>query len=282
MQCLTVRESFPAAQTGHFMHTAACCYSGAIADIGIGRMRLRQVAVVAAERDPVRDQMFRLFGLSEDFEDPGVGAFLHNSVMAIGDEFLEIVAPIEPDTTAERLLERRGGDGGYMVLVQVDDIEHYRSLTEELGIRKVWNTDRDQVKAFHVHPRDIGAAIVSFDWMDPPHAWEWGGPGWEHRRAANVDAILAVDIQGADPEALARQWAAAMDRPVRRDGERFRIELDRGAVNVVDAADGRGDGVCGIEFSASNRPAIEKAADTLGLAWQDDRLEVCGTWLRFV
>jgi len=84
-------------------------------------MWLRQVALVAKERDPVRHEIFELFGLDSDFEDEGVSVFgLHNSVMTIGDTFLEIVAPTQADTTAGRLLERMGGDGGYMILVQTD------------------------------------------------------------------------------------------------------------------------------------------------------------------
>ena len=50
-------------------------------------MWLRQVALVAKERDPVRHEIFELFGLDSDFEDEGVSVFgLHNSVMTIGDK----------------------------------------------------------------------------------------------------------------------------------------------------------------------------------------------------
>ena len=86
-------------------------------------MRLRQVALVAKELAPTRDVLFRLLGLSEDFADPIVSQFgLRNSVVPIGDTFLEVVSPVEEGTTAGRLLERRSGDGGYMILLQVDDI----------------------------------------------------------------------------------------------------------------------------------------------------------------
>jgi len=139
-------------------------------------MRLRQVAFVAENLMQVREELFQLLGLSEDYADPGVGEFgLENSVMTIGDTFLEVVSPTQTGTTAGRLLERRGGDGGYMVLVQTDDIEFMRNHTESLNVRKIWELDSDDTKAFHLHPKDIGGAILSVDQMEPPESWRWAG-----------------------------------------------------------------------------------------------------------
>ena len=68
-------------------------------------MKLRQVALAAAELEPARSTLFELLGIHKDYADPGVGEFgLINSVMAIGDTFLEIVAPSEANTAAGRLV----------------------------------------------------------------------------------------------------------------------------------------------------------------------------------
>lgn len=223
-----------------------------------------------------------LLGLDDDFADAGVGEFgLHNSVMAIGNTFLEIVAPARDDTTAERLLDRRGGDGGYMVLVQVKDIDLFRRQVEDLGIRKIWEIDREDVRAFHVHPKDIGAAIVSFDEMIPPEEWVWGGPDWRSRRARHVSTITAVDIQGSDPVSLAGRWTQALGGECYAAGEGFVISLDEGQVNVMSARDGRGDGVCAVEFDARDKQAIQNAARDLGLEFSGNEVEICGTRFRF-
>jgi hypothetical protein len=80
--------------------------------------RLRQVALVARELDPVVAALERTLGLAVAFRDPGVAEFgLRNALFPVGDQFLEVVSPTQPGTTAGRLLERRGGDGGYMVIV---------------------------------------------------------------------------------------------------------------------------------------------------------------------
>lgn len=246
-------------------------------------MWLRQVALVAKERDPIRHELFELLGLNSDYDDEGVSAFgLHNSVMAIGNTFLEIVAPIQEATSAGRLLERMGSDGGYMILVQTDDIDFYRAHTERLGVRKIWETDSDDVKAFHLHPKDLGATIVSIDWMAPEDEWEWAGKGWQTRRSKHVDGITAVDVQCHDQLATARRWADVLNQPVMLEGNTHVMRLRDGKVNFVEALDDKGEGVCGIEFSVTNWDAIRSKAEMFGLTWKENEIVVAGTRFRFV
>src|SRR2546423_14293313 len=88
------------------------------------RVRLRQAVLVARELEPAAAELQAALGLAEPFRDPGVGMFgLANTVFAIGDCFLEIVSPMQPDTAAGRYLERHGGDGGYMVKFDLEDLD---------------------------------------------------------------------------------------------------------------------------------------------------------------
>ena len=245
-------------------------------------MKLKQVALVAGELAPVREQIFDILGLVADYDDPGVGAFgLCNSVMAIGESFLEVVCPKEEGTAASRLLERRGGDGGYMVMALVDSINSVSKRVESLQMRKVWEVDREEVSAFHVHPKDIGAAIVSFDEMRPSNEWLWAGPGWRDRKSSNVEGITAVDVQADDPEAIATKWSAAFGTTFDLKGDVLLMPLDKGHIRFVEAADGRGDGVAAVEFSVTDRSAIITAAEKHKLSWSGNEIMVCGTRFRF-
>src|SRR6185295_18046794 len=83
-----------------------------------------------------------VLGVEVAFRDPGVAAFgLHNAVMPIGDTFLEVVSPCQPDTTAGRYLEPRNGDGGYMVIIQSDQLSADRERLDRLGLRVVRSVD---------------------------------------------------------------------------------------------------------------------------------------------
>src|SRR5476649_479980 len=79
-------------------------------------MRLRQIALVGKDLDAAEADIRAILGLDYAYDDPGVGKFgLKNAVFPIGETFLEVVSPRQAGTTAGRLLEKRGGDGGYMV-----------------------------------------------------------------------------------------------------------------------------------------------------------------------
>ena len=91
--------------------------------------------MVSALRDPIVNDLCELFKFEVAFNDPGVGHFgLENAVIPIGTDFLEIVSPVEADTTAGRFLEKRNGDGGYMIIIQVDDFEVSKDLVEKKNI----------------------------------------------------------------------------------------------------------------------------------------------------
>ncbi|HEV7527722.1 MAG TPA: VOC family protein, partial [Solirubrobacteraceae bacterium] len=106
------------------------------------RIRLRQAVIVAGELEPVERSLRDALGLAEPFRDPGVEQFgLRNAVFALGDCFLEIVSPLQPDTAAGRHLERHGGDGGYMVLFDLEDLDSARARAESEGVRVVWRID---------------------------------------------------------------------------------------------------------------------------------------------
>src|SRR5436305_10980312 len=173
-------------------------------DGGTG-VRLRQAVILATELDPVADRLRAELGLGEPFADPGVGAFgLHNAVFALGDAFIEVIAPKEPGTAAARWLERHGGDGGYMVIFQVGDIAAARERAERDGIRPVWSIDLEDISATHLHPADMRGAIVSIDQPLPPESWRWGGPGWIGRAGTGAPGALeGITVAVRDPEAAA-------------------------------------------------------------------------------
>jgi hypothetical protein len=142
---------------------------------------------------------------------------LTNAVFAIGDTFLEVVSPIEPDVpgarTAVRRLERSGGSVcGYMVMLQVDDLPAARERARAAGVREVFGVELDDINEVHLHPGDMRGAIVSLSVPEPEGSWRWGGAGWSERTVPG--GVTGVTVAVADPDAVAARWAAVAGGPV--------------------------------------------------------------------
>lgn len=246
-------------------------------------LRLRQVALVARDLPAAERALADGLGLeaTRAFRDPGVGEFgLVNAVWPLGDTFLEVVSPAREATAAGRFLERRGGDGGYMVLLQTDDLAASRARAGASGARVVWEVALPDIAAVHLHPRDLGGAIVSLDRPEPPASWRWGGPGWEARRAGGLRGIAAVELQGPDPEALAARWSAVLGRPAATLGTRLEIGLESGAIRFVADRDGRGEGVSGVVIAADDPDGLRARARERGVHEDGGDLVLCGTRFR--
>lgn len=183
--------------------------------------RLRQAVVTAADRDAFRDAFVTSFGAGEPYDDPGVDVFgLHNYVFPIGDTFVEVVSPTREGTTAGRLMQRNGGDCGYMAIFQVDDIVACRQHLQNLGVRMIWSHDGPEISAVHIHPQDVGGSIVSFDEPRPATTWLWAGPGWPERSRTDVVTGLAgLTLSAADPQTLAERWGHVLNVAVNADAK---------------------------------------------------------------
>lgn len=173
-------------------------------------LRIRQVVLAARDLEATVATLERELGLHVAYRDPLVAEFgLHNALLPIGDQFLEVVSPLAPDTAAGRHLQRHG-DSAYMLLLQTDDLTRERTRLARLGVRTVWQADLADMRALHVHPKDIGAAIVSLDQPRPPESWRWAGPSWQPPKARDGASVLEVVVGAPDPDALSQRWARVL------------------------------------------------------------------------
>jgi len=249
-------------------------------------MRLRQIALVAKDLAPTVEDLTSIFDIDAGYDDPGVGEFgLHNAVIPIGNTYLEVVSPKQDGTTAERLIQKRGGDGGYMVILQAEDIVKQRALADENKIRRIWNADYPEAKAFHMHPKDLGGPITSIDQMTPTESWKWAGPDWEARvKTDRISTIVGADVQSDSPEDMATLWAKVFGREYAAAGENtYQITFDdESYVRFIPDRDGRGEGLNALAVRASDKDAVLEAAKSRGRTVQDDSVEICGTWFHLV
>lgn len=246
-------------------------------------LRLRQVALVAEELAPVVDDLRAVFGLEVAYRDPGVATFgLENAVIPVGTQFLEVVAPVSEGTTAGRYLERRGGPGGYMVITHTDEHARRRARAVELGIRTVFEFEEHGYHCMQLHPRDTGGSFLEIDHQeggeDPTGPWAPAGRSWqEAMRTDVVDGIRGVEIQSADPAALAGRWSEIVEIPVEQVDGTATLALDNAAIRFVPDRDGRGEGLAAVQLSPVDPGTATAAAQARGLLAPDGAITICGT-----
>jgi hypothetical protein len=209
--------------------------------------RLRQVALVAHDCTKTAAALQETFGWPDPFHDPGVGEFgLINAVFPVGDTFVEVVSPMQPDTTAGRYLARRGSDSGYMAIFQMPSLEQARQRVADLGVRVVWQLDLEDIAGTHLHPKDIPGAIVSLDWASPVNSWRWAGPAWTGGAPDHPPGgIAGLTVEVQEPAAAAQRWAGVLGLGAEVDSGAAVVRLNpQGqAVRFVAAADSRAEGI---------------------------------------
>ncbi len=245
-------------------------------------IHLRQICLVADRLGPAVEDLQAVFSIPVCHVDPEVGKFgLENALLAVGTQFLEVVAPLREGTAAGRFLQRRGGNGGYMVICQVPTREEQagvRARAGDNGIRVAYESDRGTWNLMQLHPGDMGASFFEVDWdeqSDPAGNWEPAG-GKEWMESVNTDvvsAIVGVELQSNDPQALADRWAAVAGVPLET--------RDTGPVLPLADADlrfVRGDGgLAALDLRAADRDRLLQQAESLGARVSDSQVLICGT-----
>jgi len=198
-------------------------------------------------------------------------------VFAFGDQFVEIVSPTRSGTAAGRLIERRG-DCGYMLILQTDNFDRELARFERLGVRRVWAKDLPDIRATHLHPKDIGGAIVSIDQPMPAASWRWGGPEWRLQDGrAGQQRVIGIGLGADDPTAMAARWARVLGLGApAAHGATQRLVLDGGWIDF-EPADSRGEGISGYTLAVADRDAVLARARGLGLQVACHAVTLLGT-----
>jgi catechol 2,3-dioxygenase-like lactoylglutathione lyase family enzyme len=246
-------------------------------------MRLRQIALAATDLEATVAALTDILGIEVGFRDPGVAVFgLENAVMPVGETFLEVVSPVRDDATAKRWIAKRGGDAGYMVIVQCDDLTALASEVERAkraGAVVVWEGEHAGGRTAHFHPRSLGA-IVSLDGMPSWPDWVWAGPEWrQHVRTGTTTAITGAELASPDPVALAARWSELLGIQARRAHDALDIALPRGG-RIAFVAGGESDALVGVEIALVDRTRFEARARERGVLGADGAASIAG--VRFV
>ena len=224
-------------------------------------MKLRQLVFVCKDLESNAKELCETLGIDVAYRDPGVGKWgLANVVCPTGHDFLEIVSPTQEGTSAGRYIQRRRGDGGYRVILQVPDAIKERERIAALGVRAVEKKDMAEYKYTHFHPSDTAGVLLSIDQTVAPAGtdaklwWPPASKDWLPHAKSNVtNGLGGVEIQAADPDAAAALWSKILNRPV--EGDIIRLD-DDAEIRFVPIADDRGPGVSAYDIKTVDRDTV--------------------------
>jgi hypothetical protein len=253
---------------------------------------IRQICLVSDKLKPAIEDFSHILEIEKCYSDPLVNFFgLENGLLPIGTDFIEIVAPIRENTTAGRYIDRREGNGGYMVLLQTDSEEvQASSLTraKEMGIRVAFEGTLETYHFVQLHPADTGGSFLQIDWdSQNEHNGYWynaGGNRWkEYVNRDLVSAIAAVELQAEDPALLAQRWGEILDIQVTSNKHgNPELVLNNGVIRFVTPEDGRGEGLGGVDLKVENRQKLLASAQARGLKTSDSQVTICGVRFNLV
>jgi methylmalonyl-CoA/ethylmalonyl-CoA epimerase len=134
-----------------------------MADIGL--RGIDHVGVAVADLDEAIDFYERTFGMrcvhTEVNEEQGV----REAMLAVGPEpgpLIQLLAPLTPDSTIAKFLDRRG-PGIQQLAYTVDDIEAVSAELRARGLRLLYDEPRRGTagsRVNFVHPKDAGGVLV--------------------------------------------------------------------------------------------------------------------------
>jgi hypothetical protein len=102
----------------------------------------------------------------------------------------------------------------------------------------------------------------------------------KHSRRNVVEAIKGAELQSDDPARLAERWSAIAGIGLQKNASGLlEMPLNNAVIRFVQATDGRGEGLGGIDIKAADKVRLLKAADERGLKVSEAQVMICG--LRF-
>jgi hypothetical protein len=254
-------------------------------------LRLRQICLVAAELAPVEEAICDILDVKVCYRDPKVGRHgLENALFPIGNQLLEVVAPTEENTAGGRYLERRGGDGGYMVITQCDEHAPRKARVDELGFRIVGWAEGGSYTMMQLHPKDNGGSFFEISEELGPNAhdldgpWTPAGDDWKASQSTTrVNAITAAEVQVDDPAQTATRWSEIAQIPLDMTAKFPTMAFENNAsVRFVPCSDGRPEGLGSIDIKTTDKDAILAAAEKRGAVTGKNQVYICGTRMNLV
>lgn len=124
--------------------------------------KIEHVAIAVSDLEAAIDHYTRVWGLAlehrEVIEDQGV----EEAMFRIGESYIQLLAPLSPDTTVGRFIDKRG-EGLHHIAYETDDIDSALRVLKESGISLIDEEARQgsrNARVAFIHPKSNRGLLV--------------------------------------------------------------------------------------------------------------------------
>jgi len=124
--------------------------------------RIDHVGVAVPDLDEAIEFYGRAFGIPVVHEEINEEQGVREAMLAIGDNYLQLLAPLRPDSPIGKFLDKRG-PGIQQVAFGVDDVEVAGHRLRDAGVRMLYDQPKIGTAGSLVnfaHPADCGGVLV--------------------------------------------------------------------------------------------------------------------------
>lgn len=124
--------------------------------------RIDHVGIAVPDLDAALEFYARAFGLTVEHEEVNEEQGVREAMLRIGDSHLQLLAPLTPDSTIAKFLDR-SGPGIQQVAFTVDDVEAAATDLRAAGVRVLYEQAKVGTGGSLVnfcHPKDCGGVLV--------------------------------------------------------------------------------------------------------------------------
>lgn len=244
----------------------AAAAAPAFGAVGERATRVRHYVLATHDMNFVCDQIYEVLGLPATPKKDGPGvteAFgFYSTMMRVGTTMIEVVQPIKPDHLLNTWFEERGGDGGFMVVMQTYDANALKARAAAQSLKLT----RDMMfKGQHMLQFDYKHFGTHFELYKytPEDNW-WGDPlNGPYSDARVVSDIIGSEVAVENPEAIAAQAA----RLFLGKQEGTEVHLGDRTVNFVEAK-GQWRGLVALDLKAREPARIGDWARICGVKFR--------------
>jgi methylmalonyl-CoA/ethylmalonyl-CoA epimerase len=124
--------------------------------------RIDHVGFAVADLEAAMEFYSRAFGITVVHEEVNEEQGVREAMLAVGDGFIQLLAPLRADSPIGRFLDR-SGPGIQQVAFGVDDVEVAADRLREAGVRMLYQrakTGTAGSKVNFAHPKDCGGVLI--------------------------------------------------------------------------------------------------------------------------